>query len=361
MKRKTLHYPNPISLIVVLVIMAVATGAAPPVYGQPAELPNVSAWSDRELAAQMLFLDAKGNQKSRIKALEKKGVGGIVIFAPVSKKLNRYVTAANKAALNGIPSFIASDEEGGSVQRFRSVIYALPSAQSMGAKSDKRITSLTKAYGKRLKKFGVNVVLGPVVDLKVKGRYMGGLRRCFGASSQKVQRKAAAWAAGYGQAGLITCYKHWPGKGGATDTHKAISKLASLKKLEKKDMRSFDLAFREGCDMVMVGHVIVPGLTNKNEPASLSKKAMAYLRAEAGPGTVIITDSLSMGAISNSLKLSGKKAAVKALCAGADMAMVTSAGSPDKIIDAVESAIRRGELPRAQAEASVLRILALKQ
>jgi beta-N-acetylhexosaminidase len=341
--------------------VAVAVFGAAPVYGQSGELPDVSGWSDRELAAQMLFLDARGDQKDRIRALEEKGVGGVVLFAPISKKLGRDVRAANGAARNGVPSFIASDEEGGLVQRFRDVIYRLPSAESMGAKSDKKITSMTKAYGKRLKKFGVNVVLGPVVDLKVKGRYMAGLHRCFGSSPKKVSAKAAAWAEGYARAGFVTCYKHWPGKGGAKDTHKAISKLAPLKKLEKKDMKGFSLAFREGCEMVMVGHVIVPGLTKKKEPASLSKKAMAYLREKAGPDTVIITDSLSMGAIAKSLKLSGKKAAVRALCAGADMAMVTDGGSPGKVIDAVEKAIRKGDLPRAQAEASVLRILRLKQ
>jgi beta-N-acetylhexosaminidase len=126
-------------------------------------------------------------------------------------------------------------------------------------------------------------------------------------------------------------------------------------------MKPFDSAFRKGCEMVMVGHVIVPGLTKKKEPASLSKKAMAYLREKAGPDTVIITDSLSMGAVSGSLKLSGKKAVVKALKAGADMAMLTDNGSPDKIIDAVADAIKKGDLPREQAEESVTRILRLKQ
>jgi beta-N-acetylhexosaminidase len=346
---------------IVLIIAVATTLAAPSAHGKSPELPDVSKWSNRDLAAQMLFLGASGDQKGRLKTLEKNGIGGIVLFAPISKSLNSYVKAANKAARNGVPSFIASDEEGGLVQRFRDVIYRLPSAESMGEKSDKKITSMTKSYGKRLKKFGVNVVLGPVVDLKVKGSYMGNLHRCFGASPKKVQKKAAAWAEGYERAGLATCYKHWPGKGSSKDTHKAISKVSPLKKLEKKDMKSFDFAFRKGCDMVMVGHVIVPGLTKKKEPASLSKKAMAYLREKAGPDTVIITDSLSMGAVSGSLKLSGKKAVVRALKAGADMAMLTSNGSTNKIIDAVADAIKRGDLPRKQAEESVTRILQLKQ
>jgi beta-N-acetylhexosaminidase len=359
MKQRVIY--RPFIWLVVLILAIVTIVTARPSYGESAELPDISKWSNRDLAAQMLFLDARGDQKSRLKTLEKKGIGGIVIFTPISKNLKSYVKSANKAARKGVPSFIASDEEGGSVQRFRYAIYRLPSAEKMGKKSDKKITSATKTYGKKLKNFGVNVVLGPVVDLKVKGRYMASLYRCFGTLPKTVSKKAAAWAAGYEQAGLITCYKHWPGKGGAKDTHKAISKLASLKNLEKKDMKAFDLAFNDGCDMVMVGHVIVPGLTKKNEPTSLSKKAMNYLREKAGPDTVIITDSLAMGAISKSLKLSGKKAVVKALCAGADMAMLTDSGSPDKLIDAVANAIKKGTLPRAQAEASVMRILQLKQ
>ena len=79
-----------------------------------------------------------------------------------------------------------------------------------------------------------------------------------------------------------------------------------------------------------------------------------------GDDTVIITDSLSMAATTKALGIGTPAAAVRALRAGADLALFASA-DPDRVIDAVAAAIRSGRLPRERAEASVLRILKLKR
>ncbi len=75
---------------------------------------------------------------------------------------------------------------------------------------------------------------------------------------------------------------------------------------------------------------------------------------------MIITDSLSMAATTKALGIKLPAAAVRALKAGADLALFAS-GDPDPVIDAVTAAIRSGRLPRAQAEATVLRVLELKR
>jgi beta-glucosidase-like glycosyl hydrolase len=113
--------------------------------------------------------------------------------------------------------------------------------------------------------------------------------------------------------------------------------------------------------MVMIGHVIVPGLTAKKTPASLSKKAYKYLRKKAGDDTVIITDALTMDAATKAVGLTVKQAAVKALKSGADIALIASSANDDKIINAVAKAIKSGQIPRKQAEASVARIIRLKE
>jgi beta-glucosidase-like glycosyl hydrolase len=51
---------------------------------------------------------------------------------------------------------------------------------------------------------------------------------------------------------------------------------------------------------------------------------------------------------------------VRALKAGADLALFAS-GDPGPVVDAVTAAIKSGRLPRAQAEASALRVLELKR
>ena len=110
----------------------------------------------------------------------------------------------------------------------------------------------------------------------------------------------------------------------------------------------------------MVGHLRSNGLTGAKTPASLSRQAMTYLRGRTGDETVIVTDSLSMAATTKAVGLRLPAAAVRALRAGADLALFAS-GDPGPVIDAVTAAIKSGRLPRAQAEASVLRVLELKR
>ncbi|MDR0519584.1 MAG: hypothetical protein LBG82_05995 [Clostridiales Family XIII bacterium] len=331
------------------------------VYAASDEEKDVSGWSDRQLAAQLLMLATGTHTKGLVGTFTKKGIGGICLQTPIPADLGKRIARAAKDAPLHIRPFIASDEEGGKVQRFRERIYPLPSARVMGGYADRKITSMTRKYAKRLAKYRVNVVFGPVADLKVKGRYIASLDRAFASSPRKVWEKSDAWSKGFESEGIIVTYKHWPGKGSAADTHKKSSSVPKLSKLEKRDMIPFDKKFAQGCEMVMVGHVRVPGLTEKAWPTTLSKNAYRYLREKAGADTVIVTDSLSMAASSTAVGLSTKKAAVRALASGADIALVVSDDSADSMIGYVAKAIKSGKIPRQQAEESAKRILRLKE
>ena len=107
-------------------------------------------------------------------------------------------------------------------------------------------------------------------------------------------------------------------------------------------------------------HLRSKGLTGDETPASLSRRALTYLRERAGDKTVIITDSLSMAATTKAVGLNLPAAVVRALRAGADLALFAT-GDPKPVIDAVTAAIRSGRIPRAEAEAKVLRVLELKR
>ena len=66
-----------------------------------------------------------------------------------------------------------------------------------------------------------------------------------------------------------------------------------------------------------------------------------------------------MGAIRTSLGLTQPQAAVRALRAGADMALVQDVGL-HQVVAAITAAIRDGRYERSHAVASVERILAVK-
>ena len=246
------------------------------------------------------------------------------------------------------------------MQRLRYVIYPLPSARVQGGWSAWRTRTTAEDYGARLRKLHVSVVFGPVADLDIPGRYMSSLDRCFSRRPKVVGTHVVAWVKGLRAARVLATVKHWPGHGWATDTHTGAARIPSLSVLRREDMVPFEQAFAAGVPLVMVGHLRSKGLTGDETPASLSRRALTYLRERTGDETVIITDSLSMAATTSAVGLKLPAAAVRALRAGADLALFAT-GDPKPVIDAVTAAIRSGRIPRAEAEAKVLRILELKR
>ena len=181
--------------------------------------------------------------------------------------------------------FIASDEEGGQVQRLRDVIYPLPSARVMGAWSTAKTKATARDYGARLRELNVSMVFGPVADLDVPGRYMSSLDRCFSSKPDVVAGHAVAWVTGLRSSQVLSTVKHWPGHGWASDTHGGAARVPSLSVLRKYDMVPFERAFDVGVPLVMVGHLRSRGLTGEDTPASLSRGALTYLRERVGDDT----------------------------------------------------------------------------
>lgn len=319
-----------------------------------------STWTDRQLAAQLTFSCVQAHDLDRVKTHAAAGVGGIMLLGNrAPRNLRRGLAVAGAAAPRGIRPFIASDEEGGAVQRLRYRIYRLPSAKTMGTWRSSRVRATARRYGTRMRDLGVTMNFAPVADLGIRGYYIESLRRAFSTDPYVVSRKARAFRLGLEDAGVVPVLKHWPGHGQARDTHTGAARVPARNVLERRDMIPFNREFAHGTPIVMVGHLRSAGLTERSLPVSQSPRALRYLRAKTGPRTVIVTDSLSMAAASSSLGISAAAAAVRALRAGADWALVC-VGNTAAVVHAIRGAITDGRLPRAQAEKSARRILALK-
>lgn len=325
----------------------------------PAQRLDPGTWSSRQLAAVLVMTGAKMGDTATIQHAAKSGVGGVVLFGPSSPSLAQTLKRARAVAPRGNPILIASDEEGGAVQRLSPLIYPLPSAEVMGRWRPARITETARRYAIRMRALGVNVALGPDADIAVPGYYIATTHRSFSADPRQVAVAVNAWNDGLRAAGVQGVVKHWPGHGQATDTHVGGSLVPAWSALRRRDLIPFTAAFAHRTDAVMVGHLRVPGLTEGTWPASESRAAMRALRAQAGPGVLIMTDDLSMAAATTTQGISPAKAAVRSLVAGADLAMVC--WSPlDGITSAVTQAIDDGRLPRSQAVASARRVLRTK-
>ena len=106
----------------------------------------------------------------------------------------------------------------------------------------------------------------------------------------------------------------------------------------------------------------VPGLTG-GDPASLSPAAYNLLRGGGygGPpfGGVVFTDDLSsMGAINQRYGVA--EAVLRALQAGADVALWVTTGEVPAVLDRLESAVHAGELSEQRVEDSVTKLAGAK-
>ncbi len=321
--------------------------------------PDPASWSDAELAAQLVLAGINVADAGRQCPNASRGLGGFVLFGSPTSRLRSDLRRVSSCGFRGARPLFASDEEGGRVQRLARLLGSLPSAAAMGrSMSVGQIEATARQYALKMRRLGVPLALGPVADLSYRGTYIARDGRAFAANPRRAARSVAAWIRGFNAGGVMATAKHWPGHGSARDTHTGAGRTLPWSSLQSRDLQPFRAAFAAGVPAVMVGHLIVPGLTGKL-PASQSSQALAELRREAGPDVVIITDSLAMDAVTSALRQSQASAAVRALRAGADVALVNET-DPWSVVRAITRALRIGQLSRDQVVASVRRVLAAK-
>jgi beta-N-acetylhexosaminidase len=340
-------------------VSAAPTSAAP-TSAAPTSAVDPADWGNRRLAAQLVISCVDMHHLDRARRQSAAGIGAVTLLGTPPPHLRDRLRTVREAAPGRVRPFVASDEEGGLVQRLRTAIYRLPSAETMGGWRPARVRRTAEAYAVRMRRLGVRMDLAPVADLAIRGGYIDGLHRAFARDPVRVARLARAWRLGMADSGVVTVVKHWPGHGAATgDSHLGPARIPPLDVLEGRDLVPFDRELAAGAPVVMVGHLLSAGLTRNGVPTSLSPRALRYLRGTASPGTVVMTDSLAMGAVTTALGISTAQAAVRALRAGADWAMACD-GAPMRAVAAVRAAIDDGRVPRRQAVESARRILDLK-
>jgi len=341
----------------------VATVAEAPVEEPSPEYPpdfDLSDWSDEELIAQMLIVMVPSDDIPGFYLLAQRGVGAIVLAGVTpTPRLVQELANAQDEAQRGIRMIVTSDEEGGDVAHLGALLGRLPAPEEIAKLPPEEIRQVTRAQGEVLRKAGVHAVLAPNLDLKVEGTYMAKNRRAFSADPQVVADVGTVWMEGMHEAGVAVVVKHWPGIGSARDTHEAVTVLGDLKTLEQADLIPFNQVITAGADMVMLGHVIVPGLSENNSPVSLSPKAIDYIRQRSHPDLIIMTDSIDMTAATETLGLTHGQAAARSVAAGADMVMMGAVDSV-KIHAYLVKQLRSGDLSREHIEDSVARVLRFK-
>lgn len=289
--------------------------------------------------------------------------GGFVLFGrdfedktadEVKSDISSYQSASST------PMLIAVDEEGGTVVRvsdnpnLRSEAFPSPKDVYLSGGWDAvKQTETEKA--ELLLSLGINVNLAPVCDVTGnEDSFM--IDRSFSSDPQEVCTFVTETVTIDKEKGLGVSLKHFPGYGDNTDTHEDMSyDDKPYSDFQTVDFLPFKAGIEAGAGCVMVAHIIM-ACTDDTQPASLSEKVHDILRDELGFSGVIMTDDLSMSAIT---KYTGTdEAAVAAAKCGNDMLCCSDIETQ---YPALLNAVKSGDIPEEQINASVKRILKWKQ
>ena len=256
-----------------------------------------------------------------------------------------------------VTPFVASDEEGGTVQRLGAAIDDLPSAADLAEGTPSEAGTLFTQYATEMAALGVNMNFGPVADVG-SGSDLGS--RSFSDDPSIVASFTDAIISAQEGAGIASVVKHWPGIGGGdSDPHLTLDDLAPIDELRTSDLMPFERAIEAGASGIMVAHAVVPGLTGVDEPASLSRAAITdELRGRQGFDGLVVTDSLGMGAIVDTTPQD--EAAEAAILAGADVALLSGTDVAAAAHERLTEAIIEERIPAEQVVASVRRVLSVK-
>ena len=297
-------------------------------------------------------------------------VGGIVYFAQnlLDPEQTTTMLANVKqfyADAGNVAPFIAVDEEGGTVVRVADNeafgAQDVGDASALGSAGDteaaKRAAEQIADY---LMPLGFNLDFAPVADVVdlLRSDTMG--LRSFSSDAAVAADMVRAEVEGFRDKKMLCCAKHFPGIGAAAgDSHEdAITIDSTNEELETVGLVPFRAAIEAGVPLIMVGHVSLPNIVGDSTPAPLSSAVVqGILRDSLGYTGVVVTDSLSMGAITN--YYSPAEAAVAALKAGCDIPLMPE--RLDEAYQGVLSAVQAGELTEERIDESLIRILAAKQ
>lgn len=342
---------------------AASSSAAPPPCGQ-AELAKLSL---RQKLAQRLVVGVSGAADAR-QVVEAEQIGGIFVGSWTDLTILTSGAAAKLSKEQKVPLMVTVDQEGGRVSRLKSIGIDLPSPRSMvaGGASSGQVRAQAKQAGEKMAKMGITVDFAPVVDVSDEDDDEVIGDRSYSSDPEVVTEYAGAFAHGLQDAGIQPVYKHFPGHGsGSGDSHLGAVKTPPLSQLQKTDLVPYRTLLRDPGDAgVMMGHLIVPGLTAPDTPASISPRAIGMLRTGTkydGPAFdgVIFSDDLSgMKAITD--KYSIDQAVLQAFRAGSDIGLWLTTDKVPTVLNTLEKAVKAGELNRKRIDASVVRILRAK-
>lgn len=289
--------------------------------------------------------------------------GGYILFAKdfdnhTKESIKEELSSLNKNSK--IPLVFAVDEEGGYVTRvsrykaFRDEKFPSPRDvyDSLGVEG---LESIEKEKGELLLSLGINLNLAPVADVSIDSNDFINIRT-FNRDAKETANLIGLMVDYANEVGISSSLKHFPGYGNNVDTHTGVAiDERSYDNFLNNDYLPFEEGIKRKVPSILVSHNIIKCIDSEY-PATLSKMIVTgELRNKLNFSGIIITDDLSMGAVSS--YVDDNSAAVLAINAGNDLIITSDFVN---MYNSVITAVKSGKIKMETIDTAVRRILAWK-
>lgn len=296
-------------------------------------------------------------------------VGGFIVSVGSPIDIAAKVNALQ--SLSELPLLISADLETGVGFRARGGYFvpnaidlggatSFPWQMALGASRDTVLAyEMAAATAREGRALGIHVAYGPVLDVNNNPANPVIGARSYSEDPVLTARLGAAFIRGLQDHGMLATGKHFPGHGDTeTNSHLALATVnATRARLDSVELVPFRAAVQAGVGAIMTFHGFLPALDSSGVPATLSPRVMTdLLRREMGFDGVLFTDAMDMAGVTD--RFGAAEAAKRAIAAGNDVLLMPA--DIGGAIDAVLDGLREGRYPEEQINASVRRLLLLK-
>ncbi len=246
---------------------------------------------------------------------------GFILFArnvETPAQLRRLTGDLRAAVGREAPVFV--DQEGGRVQRLRAPHWRewtapLDFVADAGAGAARACWLRARIMAAELRGVGIDANCAPGLDLALPETHPFLRNRCLSDDPAEVAVLGRATAEGFLAGGVLPVIKHMPGHGrGRADSHDAVPETDA----PAATLATTDFApFRALADLPigMSAHMVYSRIDA--QPATTSAAMIALIREEIGFEGLLLTDDLSMNALSGTLA----ERTAAAISAGCDVAL----------------------------------------
>ncbi|KAL7951820.1 glycoside hydrolase family 3 protein [Trichoderma barbatum] len=333
-------------------------------------------WQNLDWAVgQMLLMGWDGTQVTpQIRSLiEDHHLGSIILTAKNLKSAHHTASLVQELQMiaknsgHPQPLLIAVDQENGGVNSLfdEDFVCQFPSAMAIAATGSLELSyEVSKATATEISACGVNLMLGPVLDVLNNARYQVIGVRASGDDPQEVSQYGLAALSGIRDAGVASCGKHFPSYGNLDFLGSNLDVPIITQTLEELSLSAL-VPFRNAISSGKLDGMFIGGCGISNPSMNVSHACLSdqvvddLLRNELGFKGVAISECLEMEALSQDLGV--QNGVVMAVEAGCDIVLLCRAYDVQlEAIKGLKLGYENGIITRERIFTSLRRIFHLK-